>query len=359
MGEDAAQAVTASSAGERKYVENGLLFFLNNKVNFMVHDDIIMLCNDFYGDEEVVEAKKIMYDEFKRPREAKSYRGANKKVNEIREMVNFLSENVSDNVLFCITRCTQVPPVSTDYIDVAAINRHVSLLRSEMSVMRATQRRFDAKLELLEAKPNTSTVQEDEPRREEVLVTPREEVKLFSEVVRKGMKEKKKESKMRKSEKGRKNEEEMSSDDSSSSSEWEEQRHQRRRTQRKQRMEMGFSRDLGQRQNGTQGHTDTRRRVRSAVIGRGGGGSLGAAPAVRDVALFVSRMPPETPVDHLVSHVRDIAGVNTVECEQLEQRYPNYRSYKVCIKAINKDKIKELYDPENWDSGLLVKRWYN
>lgn len=94
------------------------------------------------------------------------------------------------------------------------------------------------------------------------------------------------------------------------------------------------------------------------MIGRGSGALLGAAPTLRDVTLFVSRLRPDVPVDNLMSHVKEIAGVEIVECEQVEQRHPNYRSYKVCIKGINRDRIKDLYNPDNWDSGLLVKRWY-
>ena len=53
----------------------------------------------------------------------------------MKEIVQFMSENVLRNTVFCITKCTQIPPVSMDYIYMAAINKHVSLLRSEVSVL--------------------------------------------------------------------------------------------------------------------------------------------------------------------------------------------------------------------------------
>ena len=36
-----------------EYVENGLLFFVHNKVNIMVRDDVIELCKDFYQEAEI------------------------------------------------------------------------------------------------------------------------------------------------------------------------------------------------------------------------------------------------------------------------------------------------------------------
>lgn len=54
MVEDATHLATLSAVGERKYVENVLLCFIkevimHHKINFIVHNYIILFCSDFYG----------------------------------------------------------------------------------------------------------------------------------------------------------------------------------------------------------------------------------------------------------------------------------------------------------------------
>lgn len=116
-------------------------------------------------------------------------------------MLKFLSENVNDNVLICAVQCTRVPSVYTDYVTVAAINRQLSLLRSQTSVMRTS----DAKLRILDAMPrphiaaleNTLQTPKVPPHRNnsplsirdmshEAEETFQKEIKLIFEVVRSG-----------------------------------------------------------------------------------------------------------------------------------------------------------------------------
>lgn len=59
----------------------------------------------------------------------------------------------------------------------------------------------------------------------------------------------------------------------------------------------------------------------------------------------MSRVRPDGPVDNLVSHVKEVAGVVTVGYEQIVQGHANYRSDKVSIMDIIRDKIKDLHSP--------------
>ena len=102
------------------------------------------------------------------------------------------------------------------------------------------------------------------------------------------------------------------------------------------------------------------RNQRSAAIGTKAGTGVAAARPVRDVALFVSRLSPDVDPEALRAHVKEIAGVQgTTKCEKLEQRHPNYISFKVSLKEFPKDRIAELYKSENWHQDVLVKRWFN
>ena len=58
-----------------EYVENGLLFFISNKMNFMTHDDMVYICKDFYNEADIHDAKKLMYEKFEKPDQAKIHRG--------------------------------------------------------------------------------------------------------------------------------------------------------------------------------------------------------------------------------------------------------------------------------------------
>lgn len=144
------------------------------------------------------------------------------------------------------------------------------------------------------------------------------------------------------------NEEEESTDTNSNDG-WQQQRHQRKRSMRKKSVE---ERKLLV-ENRPQGR-------RPAVIGTRTGSTLTAARPLRDVSLFVSRLSPDVASEVLCAHVESIAGVvGATTCEQLPQRHQSYVSFKVTISGMPKEKIAILYEPENWDKDILVKRWFN
>ena len=131
--------------------------------------------------------------------------------------------------------------------------------------------------------------------------------------------------------------------------EWQMQRHQVKRLRR-----------LAARESRPRHQNVLGRNQRSATIGTKVGTGVTAARAVRDVALFVSRLSPDVDPEALRAHVEEIAGIEgTTECEKLAQRHPSYVSFKVSIKEFPKDRIAELYKSENWHQDVLVKRWYS
>ena len=44
-----------------EYIDNGLLFFLFNKVDCMNQEDLLCVCSDFYSDEEIELAVTILF----------------------------------------------------------------------------------------------------------------------------------------------------------------------------------------------------------------------------------------------------------------------------------------------------------
>lgn len=68
-------------------------------------------------------------------------------------------------------------------------------------------------------------------------------------------------------------------------------------------------------------------------------GCQGVAHQMRDVALLVSHMLPDVPVENLMDYVKELSRVETVVCEAQEQRHRKYKACKVTSKAKPKEKI--------------------
>ena len=364
-----------------EYVDNGLLFFISNKMNFMSHDDIICICKDFYDEDDIHESKMLMYEKYDKAEQAKSHRGVNKSLNDLKEMVSFMSQQPLPNFKFCITKCTQVPPVVLDYVDAASLSRHISKLRGDIVVSSATLAHLIARMEMIESdvkdlKDVQSTTQKHQQpkqnaQREEMLSQGQPchdtEQRRISSLIGDARKKSNKNSGHRKGSQpiilrgestdgpsGLIGETTLISDSGSlvssdSEQEWQMQRHQLKKIRR-----------LRERTTRPSSQKAPKRNARPAVIGTRTGNGIPAVRPVRDVALFVSRLSPDVDPEELRAYVEELAGVKgTTLCESLQQRHPSYLSFKIKIGKMPKEKIAELYKPENWHQDILVKRWFD
>ena len=364
-----------------EYVDNGLLFFISNKMNFMSHDDIICICKDFYDDDDIHESKMLMYEKYDKAEQAKSHRGVNKSLNDLKEMVSFMSQQPLPNFKFCITKCTQVPPVVLDYVDAASLSRHISKLRGDIVVSSATLAHLISRMEMIEndvkdLKDVQSTTQNHQQsnqnvHREEMLSQEQPchdtEQRRISSLIGDARKKSNKNSGHREGSQpiilrgestdrpsGLIGDTTLISDSGSLVSsdceqEWQMQRHQLKKIRR-----------LRERTTRPSSQKAPKRNARSAVIGTRTGTGIPAVRPVRDVALFVSRLSPDVDPEALRTYVEELAGVKgTTLCQPLQQRHPSYLSFKIKIGQMPKEKIAELYKPENWHQNILVKRWFD
>ena len=62
-------------------------------------------------------------------------------------------------------------------------------------------------------------------------------------------------------------------------------------------------------------------------------------------------------IEILKNQVKESAGVpeTNISCEIQPQRHLNYKSCKIIIKGVSKERIAGLYEPENWDEDILVR----
>ena len=364
-----------------EYVDNGVLFFIFNKINFMPHDNIIDICKDFYTEADIEEAKDIMYTKFNCPEQAKKHRGANKALHDLKEMVLFMSQQPAPNCIFCISKCTQAPPVVMDFIDAAALSRHITTLRGEVTVSSSTLRNLELKVKQMEEdldsirRPMETQLQQRETWKELPQQQLRQENQHPQTHKRKTYRRKSLPTLLNPTPgrnqtnaaparetsnqpEGRPTDDDVainhqaiddtSAGASDSDDVWEHQRHQRRKLQRQ-----------ATQRNQTQPPNNRRQARRPAVIGTRSSAGLTAARPLRDITIFVSRLAPEVESEVLQKHVESIVGVEgTTTCELQPQRHPSYVSYKVTVKGMLKENIEHIYRPENWDRDILVKRWF-
>ena len=107
-----------------EYVENSVLFFLYDKVDVINQEDLICICASFYSDEEVREAKRILYRLLRRDGDLIERRADARKKN-LSDMLSLLTTETITDVKFCVTNTRRLPPVAIDHIDAAALLKNV------------------------------------------------------------------------------------------------------------------------------------------------------------------------------------------------------------------------------------------
>ena len=125
------------------YIENPTAFFIYNKVDCMRETDIINICKDFYNEEEIIEAKRLVFDEYKSTDKIINRKGNNKIISDLQDIIRLIREKPAlTSTKFCVTSCLRLPPVSLDHIDTAALLKQVSDLRTELMILKPLSEEF-------------------------------------------------------------------------------------------------------------------------------------------------------------------------------------------------------------------------
>ena len=121
----------------KNYIDNPLLFFLCDKVDVMKEDDIILICKQFYNEDEIVDAKKLLFDVYNMNDELKTRKGNNKTVNDLHDMTNVFRTKIKPEELnFCVTSSRRLPPVGLDHIDVSVLMKQIQDIRFDVIKMK-------------------------------------------------------------------------------------------------------------------------------------------------------------------------------------------------------------------------------
>ena len=155
------QEVDNSETTRTEYIDNGLLFFLFNKVDCMNQEDLLCICSDFYSEEEIELAVSLLFCKYGCPEEQKEYRGAKKRENNLRQMMALMCQKPAPKgVTFCITKCTQVPPITMDHIDMGTVMKLFSSLRAEVKLLSSSNVRIDERLTRIERERESVPIEE-------------------------------------------------------------------------------------------------------------------------------------------------------------------------------------------------------
>ena len=104
-----------------EFVEETLLFFLNDDVYVTNHDNLVRLCSSFYNQVEIKDAKRIPFNLPECDGDLVERRNDAREKN-ISDMVRLLSTSQQNSrEKFRVTNTRRLPPVSQDHIDVAVL----------------------------------------------------------------------------------------------------------------------------------------------------------------------------------------------------------------------------------------------
>ena len=91
------------------------------------------------------------------------------------------------------------------------------------------------------------------------------------------------------------------------------------------------------------------------MIGSGRAGQIKAVAALKRLSLFMSRLPPGTGEDAIKEYVKDQTGAQDVILIKLQTKYDSYESYRLDI--VNPS-CGDIFDPDLWAEGLVVRRFF-
>jgi len=110
-------------------MRNELLCFVVQKSNVLTFDHLVKLCTDFFREEEIIAARKVLDPllENRLPRNT----GANKCAT-LKDIVKSCLNPGSSLPQFYAVDLSRLPPVGTEYCDMSAILHELQALRAEV-----------------------------------------------------------------------------------------------------------------------------------------------------------------------------------------------------------------------------------
>ena len=75
------------------------------------------------------------------------------------------------------------------------------------------------------------------------------------------------------------------------------------------------------------------------------------APVIKKCKIFVSRLPPNFPMEEQRKFTKELTGSDSCIIERLKTKFPTYLSFVI---TCDKQYEATLLDPDDWEEGALV-----
>lgn len=122
---------------DKPIVHNELLCFMTHQMKQLPADTLVKLCEDFYSEQNVTEAKNIVYRlSNKQNRRNVKHTGSNKTRNNLLDMYKLLQEEEPDNApQYAAIDLSNMPPVSCRNVDTLHLLREIAEIKSSVSLL--------------------------------------------------------------------------------------------------------------------------------------------------------------------------------------------------------------------------------
>lgn len=107
-----------------------ILAFVKNKMDVMDEDSLRRICETAFTSEEIISAKKLLYDSIPTDKRLKTRKGGKKTRRDIDDIISLLKQTDPDAVPTFVARDLQkLPPITFDHIDVTRLLKDILILK--------------------------------------------------------------------------------------------------------------------------------------------------------------------------------------------------------------------------------------
>lgn len=119
-------------------VKSELLCFVANKSSVLALDDIVKICADFYREDEIISARRVL-DHLGLGQRLPKRKGADKLRHTVQDIAMVVLNPEKVLPVFYATDLARLPPVDVSHCDISAILIELQALRSEVREMKRLQ----------------------------------------------------------------------------------------------------------------------------------------------------------------------------------------------------------------------------
>ena len=325
---------------ENKIIINEVLTFITDKMNHLPNDAIVQLCTNFYSEDTLRNAQKILENRCKEnSKRWKKRKGPSMKQYTVEDIIAYLETDHDLGVTFVAADLSLLPPIGFQNVDVCSLlsrlesnETEMKFLRNAVSIMEKNLYEQKSILEKITNDHLTNVNTNAAAIKENSELSKDNNVKItYSSVTSKN----------------------IPTNEISTESDEMERNTKDMNADKVQQQFFKNVNDFNRRNTITQSRSaSTSRNKKFAITGCAKGLPIFANPRKRLANVFVSRLDPQTDVNTLKNYLDDKLKVNTkVELVNKTEWYASFHLTAHC------DDPSSFMDTNVWPEGTLVRWW--